>query len=171
MSYQGQHNPVLVTASINAPLAPGNIPVAIPGLPQGLTFPFPIAGKAADGFFTKAVTVDFASLVTGAEGNTGLVINPDSSGNFTITVKHGTVTCRVLSILFKAQQLMGTLLPIFTFSVSYRDNNMVPPETHDGFNCLIARPPDVSFGANVGDLAWPFVSATIVSNYSARPTS
>jgi hypothetical protein len=168
MSSEGIHNPVLVSATIGTPLAPGNIAVNIPGLPQGLTFPFPILGKAADGFFTKASSVDFASLVTGAENNTAIVINPNDSGNFTITLQHGTLACRILSILFNAQKLMGLALPIFTFPVSYRDNNCTPAETHDGFNCLIMRSPDVSYGAQPGTLAWGFVATTIISNNSSR---
>jgi len=172
MSSIGTFNPALVTASIQAPIAPGNIPVVIPGLLPGLTFPFPLVNaKAADGFFAKASTVDFASLVSGAEGNTGLVVNPDDSGNFTITLKHGTIACQILSVLFNAQKLMGTQLPTFTFNVNYRDNNCFPPETHDGFGCLIMRSPDVSYGATIGDIVWGFVSTRIVSNLSSRPVS
>ena len=170
MSYEGQYHPKLVTASIMAPVSPIG-PVIIPGLPSGLKFPFTIPGKAADGFFAKAVTTDFATLVTGAEGNTSIVCNPDASGNFTITLQHGTIGCRILGILFSAQRLIGEgQLPPFTFNVSYRDNNCTPPETHAGFDCLIARPPDVSFGASLGTLAWSFVAATIASNYSSRLT-
>jgi hypothetical protein len=143
--------------------------VAIPGLPEGLSFPFTISNKAADGFFTKTQTVDNFSLVTGAEGNTSLISNLDASGNFTITVQHGTQACRVLSILFQAQKLIGEgQLPAFTFPVSYFDINQTPPETHSGFDCLIARSPDVSYGASLGTVAWSFVSATIVSNFSSR---
>lgn len=171
MAYEGQYHPKLVTASILAPTGFGGVPIQIPGLPQGLQFPFPIVGRAADGFFTKTRTTDFATLVTGAEGNTSIVINPDQSGNFTITVQHGTLACRVLGILFAAQELIGEgQIPPFTFPVGYRDNNCTPPETHSGFNCLIARPPDVSYGASLGTLAWSFVSATVISNYGSRPT-
>lgn len=170
MATEGIYHPKLVTATIGGPTGFGGIPIQIPGLPQGLQFPFPITGRAADGFFTKARTTDFATLVTGAEGNTSIVLNADQSGNFTITVQHGTIACRVLGILFAAQELIGEgQIPPFTFPVSYRDNNQLPPETHSGFNCLIARPPDVSFGASLGTLAWMFVSATVISNYSSRP--
>ena len=169
MSFEGIYNPVLVTAVINAPSGAGGASIDIPNLPQGFNFPFPIAGKAADGFFTKARTTDFATIVTGAEGNSSLVINPDQSGNFAITLQHGTDACRALSLLYQAQELMGAgQLPPFTFSVAYRDNNCTPPETHTGFNCLIGRTPDTSFGASLGTLVWPFVSATIISNHSAR---
>jgi hypothetical protein len=168
MSYEGSHNPLLVTATIGTPLAPFNVPVVIPGLPAGINFPFAIPGKAADGFFTNTMSADFASLVTGAEGNTGIVINMDASSNFAITLQHGTIGNRALSILYNAQRLMGTQLPIFTFPVAYRDNNNTPPETHDGFNCLIAKRPDVSYGASIGTLVWGFVSVTTVSNFSSR---
>ena len=171
MSYEGQYHPKLVTASIGAPLAALGISVDLPGLPQGLQFPFAITGRATDGFFAKTRTTDFASLVTGAEGNTSIVLNPDQSGNFTITLQHGTIGCRVLSILYAAQELIGEgQLPPFTFNVSYRDNNSTPPETHEGLNCLIARPPDMTFGASLGTLAWSFVAATVISNYSSRLT-
>lgn len=170
-TFEGVHHPILVTATVGAPTALGGAPLVIPNLPQGFSFPFVITGRAADGFFTNTATTDFASLVSGAEGNTGIVINPDESSNFAITLQHGTVACRNLSILFNAQRLIGTLLPPFTFGVAYRDNNCQPPETHDGFNCLIMRRPDVSYGASYGTLVWAFVAARTVSNYSARPTA
>lgn len=171
MSYEGQYHSKLVTATIGPPTAPGGIPVALPNLPQGFSFPFSVLGRAADGFFTKARTTDSVSLVTGAEGNTSLVIDPNASGNFTITLQHGTVSCRALSLLFTAQELIGEgQLPFFTFNVTYRDNNQTPPETHAGFNCLIMREPDVSFGASLGTVVWGFVSATVKSNFSSRLT-
>jgi hypothetical protein len=168
MSYEGQYNPKLVTATVAPPGVLG-VPIPIPGLPQGFTFPYSITGRAADGFFTKARTVDSVTLVTGAEGNTSLVVNPDTSGNFAITLQHGTLGCRLLSILYSAQSLMGEgQIPPFTFSVTYRDNNQTPPETHAAFNCLIARSPDVSFGASLGTVVWGFVAASVVSNFSSR---
>lgn len=169
MSFEGTYHPKLVTATVALPTAPAGVPLNIPGLPSGLSFPFTITGRAADGFFTKTNTVDFASLVTGAEGNTSIVLNPDDSGNLAITVQHGTIGCRVLSILFSAQRLIGEgQLPPFTFPVTYRDNNCTPPETHAGFNCMIARSPDVSFGASLGTVVWSFVAARVISNFSSR---
>ena len=167
--YEGQYAPLLVTATIGAPVNPilGNI--QIPGLPQGLSFPATISGRAADGFYTKTATTDSVSLLSGAEGNVQLVHNHDASGNFAITLNHGTLFCRLLSILFAAQKLIGDgQLPAFTFPVTYRDNNSVPAETHEAFNCLIMRNPDVSFGASVGTVAWSFVSTRIISNFSSR---
>ena len=169
MSYEGQYAPLLVTATVGAPTNPivGNI--QIPGLPQGFTFPATVTNRAADAFFTKTATTDSVSMVSGAEGNVQLVHNHDASGNFTITVQHGGLFNRLFSILFAAQKLIGTgQLPPFTFPVTYRDNNSVPPETHEGFNCLIMRNPDVSYGASVGTVAWAFVSTDIISNFSSR---
>lgn len=167
-NFEGLYHPKLVTATVLLPTSPVGA-LVIPGLPSGLKFPYTIIGKAADGFYTKTQTVDFASLVTGAEGNTSIVINPDDSGNFTITLQHGTIGNRILSILFSAQRLIGEgQLPPFTFPVTYRDNNCVPPETHAGFNCMIARSPDVSFGASLGTVVWSFISAKVISNFSSR---
>ena len=169
MSYEGTYAPKLVTAQIGLPKTPLGVDVTIPGLPQSYSFPYTISGRAADGFFTKALAEDTVSMITGAEGNTQLVLNHNESGNFTITVHHGTRACRLFSLLFKAQRLIGSgQLPPFTFPVHYRDLSCTPPETHTGFNCMIMRDPDISFGASVGTVVWGFVSATIVSNLSSR---
>ena len=169
MSYEGQYAPKLVTATIGAPVNPvvGNI--QIPGLPQGLTLPFVVTNRAADAFFTKTATTDSVSLVSGAEGNNQLVHNHDASGNFTITLNHGGLYNRLFSSLFAAQKLIGEgQLPPFTFPITYRDNNSTPPETHEAFNCLIMRNPDVSYGASLSTIAWAFVSTDIISNFSSR---
>ena len=169
MSYEGQYAPKLVTATVGIPQNPllGNI--VIPGLPNGLTFPVIVTGRAADAFFTKTATTDSVSLVSGAEGNNQLVHNHDASGNFTITLQHGSFYNRLLSIVFSAQKLIGSgQLPPFTFPVVYRDSNSVPAETHEASHCLIMRNPDVSFGASLGTIAWAFVATEIVSNFGNR---
>lgn len=167
-SYEGQYHPKLVTATILAPQSALG-PVAIPGLPQGFNFPFAVIGRAADGFFTRARATDSVTTPVGAEGNAQHVYNADESGDFVITVNQGTLTCVVLSALYKAQSLIGEgQLPPFTFNVEYRDNNCFPAETHTGFNCLIARLPDTSFGASVGTLVWTFRSAQQLANFGAR---
>jgi hypothetical protein len=170
MAYEGQYNPKLVTCSIAAPSAALGIPVLIPGLPSGVVLPFTLVGKAADNFFSITNTADMVSMITGADGNTTHVINNDESGNFSIVIRRGSIGNRVLSILFRAQRLIGQgQLPPFTFPVTVRDNNATPPTTHAGFNCMILRQPDDTFGASDADVTWGFVAATLISNFSSRP--
>jgi hypothetical protein len=169
MSYEGQYNPKLVTCSLAAPSAALGIPVAIPNLPAGVVLPYTIVGKAADNFFAITNTTDMVSMITGADGNTSLAINPDESGQIAITIKRASLGNRVLSILFRAQRLIGQgQLPAFTFPVTVRDNNATPPTTHAGFNCMILRQPDDTFGMSDGDITWGFVAPTLISNFSSR---
>ena len=168
MSYEGQYHPLLVTASIGAPVNPVLGPITIPGLPQGFSFPLVIPGRAADGFFTKTATVDTVSMVAGAEGNVQHIFSHDESGTVNVTVNHRTLACRALSILFAAQKLIGQgQLPRFTFPVTLTDANCTPPEVHEAFNCLIMRNPDVTWGASLGTITWAFASPTIISNMSS----
>ncbi|GAF71244.1 unnamed protein product, partial [marine sediment metagenome] len=160
-------HPKLVTASIGAAVAV--LPIVIPGLPQGLSFPYPITGRAADSFFTTTNNTPMASTQMGAEGNGTLVISADESGVMTISVTAGSAANRILSILFRAQRLIGSgQLPAFSFPVTYRDNNKLPPETHEGINCMIAQQPDVDYGAADGTIPWGFVAVTLISNFSSR---
>jgi hypothetical protein len=170
MAYEGQYNSKLVTCTIAAPAGALGVPIAIPNLPQGVTFPFTIAGKATDNFFTVTNTADMVSMVTGADGNTSHVISPDESGNISVVIKRAAFFNQVLSILFRAQRLIGAgQIPPFTFNVTVRDNNATPPTSHAGFNCLILRQPDDTFGASDGEITWGFVAATLVSNFAGRP--
>ncbi len=172
MSNEGTYAPLLVTAEIGIPVTPVGIQVPIPGLPQGITLPFTITGRAPDGFFTKTATVDTISMVSGAEGNVQHIFNHDRSGNVTVTVQHGTLSCRLLSILFNAQTLIGEgQLPAFKFPVTLRDNNSTPPEVHEAFNCMIMRNPDVSFGASLGTIVWSFAATDLISHLSSRGVS
>lgn len=169
MSYEGQYNPKLVTCTIAGPLAALGIPLALPALPNGFSFPFTVVGRAADNFFNITNAADMVSMVVGAEGNPTHVISNDESGNIAITLSRGSPSNRALSILYRAQRLIGQgQLPPFTFGVTVRDNNAVPPTTHLGLKCLILRQPDDQFGAGDGSITWGFVAAQIISNFSAR---
>jgi hypothetical protein len=169
MSHEGLYNPVLVTCSVAAPTGAFNVPINIPGLPTGVTLPFTMVGRAADNFFSVANAVDMISMSVGAEGNATHVFNEDQSGSFSIVLTRGSLSNRVLSILFKAQRLIGAgQLPPFTFGVVVRDNNAIPATTHSGFQCLIQRQPDDAFGAADGTITWGFMAAQIVSNFSGR---
>lgn len=169
MSHEGLYTPKLVTCTIAAPTGAFNVPVAIPGLPAGVTLPFTVVGKAADNFFSVTNAVDMISMSVGAEGNATHVFNEDESGSFSVVCTRGGFSNRVLSIMFRAQRLIGAgQLPPFTYGVAIRDNNAIPPTTHTGFQCLITRQPDDSFGAADGTITWGFMAAQIVSNFSGR---
>ena len=168
-TYEGQYHAKLVTCTIGGPLAALGVPVTIPGLPQGITLPYTVVGKAADNFFSVTNAADMVSAVIGADGNATHVVNADESGNITVNVTRGGEFNRVMSILFRAQRLIGAgQLPPFTFNVGVRDNNATPATTHSAFNCMILRQPDDTFGASDGEIAWGFVAARLVSNFSAR---
>jgi len=171
MSYEGQYHPKLVNATVGGPVAGGGLTVAAAALqlPQGVSLPYTVQGKSADNFFATANTSDMVTMAVGADGGTTHVVNADESGNFTLTLKHGTFACFMLSRLFRAQRLIGQgQLPPFTFPVTYRDPTCTPAETHEALNCLILRQPDMSFGASLADVTWGFVAATVISNFGAR---
>lgn len=168
-NYEGQYNPKLVTCIVSGPLSALGAPIPLPALPAQLKFPLTIVGRAADNFFNVTNSADMVSLSVGADGAASFVINNDESGNFTINTTRGTRSNQALSILFRAQRLIGEgQLPPFTFGVSIRDNNATPPTTHQGFKCLILRQPDDAFGAGDGTIAWGFLAAQVVSNFSGR---
>lgn len=170
MSFEGIYNPKLVTATVSPPSGALGVAISIPGLPEGITLPWTVSGKAADSFFSVTNTADMVSMVVGADGNISHVISQDESGNFSVVIKRGGRTNQVLSILYRAQRLMGAgQLPPFTFSVAVRDNNATPPTTHNGFNCLIVRQPDDTFGASDGEITWGFAAAQVISNFGSRP--
>lgn len=171
MSYEGLYNPKLVTCTISGPIGALGVPVPLPNLPAQVSFPLTVVGRATDNFFTVTNTTDHTSMVVGAEGNVTHVLNPDESGNVSIVLTRGTFSNTALSVLYRAQRLIGAgQLPPFTFGVSVRDNNATPPTTHQAFKCLILRQPDDAFGASDGTITWGFVAAQIVSNYSGRLT-
>lgn len=168
-THEGIYTPKLVTCTVGAPAGIGGLPVAIPGLPSGVTLPFTVVGRAADNFFTVTNTADMVSFATGAEGNVTHVLNEDESGNIAVVLTRGGFYNRVLSILFRAQRLIGSgQIAPFTFNVTIRDNNAVPPTSHAGFHCLITRQPDDAFGAGDGTITWGFMAAQIISNFSGR---
>jgi hypothetical protein len=168
-SHEGQYNPRLVTCSIAGAVGALNIPLVIPNLPAGIAFPATVVGRAADNFFNVTNAADMVSMAVGAEGNATHVINNDETGNISIVLTRGSFFNRVMSILFRAQRLIGEgQLPPFTFGVKIRDNNAVPATQHTGLNCMILRQPDDAFGASDGEITWGFVAAQIVSNYSGR---
>ena len=167
--HEGLYLPQLITCTLGAPAGIGGLPVQIPGLPAGLVFPFTVTGRAADNFFSVTNTTDMVSMSIGAEGNATHVINADESGSVAIVLTRGSPYNRALSILFRAQRLIGQgQLPPFTFGVSIRDNNSIPPTSHAAFQCLITRQPDDAFGASDGQITWGFMAAQIVSNFSGR---
>lgn len=169
MSYEGPYNSKLVTCTIDAPTGALGVPIQIPNLPQGVTFPFTVIGKSADNFFTVTNATDMITTVVGADGNVSHVVSPDESGNISIVLKRGSFFNFVMGKLFRAQRLIGEgQLPPFTFGATVRDNNATPPTTHAGFNCMILRQPDDTFGASDGEITWGLVAATLVSNFSGR---
>jgi len=155
--------------TIGAPAGIAGIPIPIPGLPAGFQFPLIITGRTTDSFYAIANATDMVTTAVGTEGLVTHVINADESGSVTVNLKQGTLAVRALGILFRAQRLIGEgQLPAFTFPVGVRDNNCTPPETHDALNCLILRQPDVTFGAGEPEIAFGFVAARIISNWSSR---
>lgn len=169
MSHEGIYTPKLVTCTVGAPAGIGGLPVAIPGLPAGVTLPFSMVGRAADNFFSVTNATDMISMSVGAEGNATHVFNEDETGSISVVLTRGSPYNRVLSILFRAQRLIGAgQLPPFTFGVQVRDNNAVPPTSHAAFQALIMRQPDDAFGAGDGTITWGFMAAQIVSNFSGR---
>jgi hypothetical protein len=167
--HEGLYTPKLITCTIAAPAGISGLPVQVPGLPDGLTLPFTVTGRAADNFFSVTNATDMISMSVGAEGNATHVINSDETGNISIVLTRGSFYNRVLSILFRAQRLIGEgAVPPFTFGVTIRDNNALPPTSHAAFQCLIMRQPDDAFGAADGTITWGFMAAQIVSNFSGR---
>lgn len=168
-NYEGQYHPQLVTCTIAAPTGALGVAVQIPGLPQGITLPWSVTGKATDNFFSVSNAADMVTMAVGADGNVSHVVNADESGNISIVLKRGSLSNQVLSVLFRAQRLIGQgQLPPFTFGVQVTDNNTLPPTTHKGFNCMILRQPDDAFGASDGEITWGFVAAQLISNFSGR---
>ncbi len=169
MSHEGLYTPKLVTFTVAAPAGAFGLPINIPGLPAGVTLPFTVVGKAADNFFSVTNATDMISMSVGAEGNATHVFNEDETGSFAVVLTRGALSNRLLSVLYRAQRLIGAgQLPPFTFGVAIRDNNAIPPTTHTGFQCLITRQPDDAFGAADGTITWGFMAAQVVSNFSGR---
>ena len=151
---------------IGTPVGPLAVPVAIPGLPEGVGFPFVMSGRPADEFASADRNTDSVTLEVGTDGEGVFNITFDKSGTMTITVMETSFLNIALSLAHTA--MTNEVAPLlFTLPVKYNDPFAISKNVIAS-NCVIQRPPPMTFGATAGTNAWVLLAHQVEINHGAR---
>lgn len=113
----------------------------------------------ADGVPIKASRAgDNATFTVGLDGHTGAVINPNKSGEITLTLLQTSASNAVLTSMFKlsAQGFIGSpSVPISITDLSSTGTSVFAAKCH------LKRAPDLELGLEIGKPEWVFYAEDI----------
>lgn len=162
----GFYVPGKVQIVIGVPVGPASVPVDIPGLPEGVGFPFTATGRGTDEFATASRTTDSVTLEVGLDGEGVFNVTFDRSGTLTLTFMKFSFLNIALSAAHNAMQ--NPINPLlFTLPVKYNDPYAVN-RSMTARDCVVQRPPDWSAAASEGENAWSLLAHETSFNHGAR---
>ena len=164
--FAGFYVPGKVQIIIGTPVGPAAAPVTIPGLPEGIGFPFIATGRGTDEFANATRNTDSVTLEVGTDGEGVFNVTFDRSGTLTLTFKKFSFLNIALSAAHNA--LTNPISPLlFTLPVKYNDPYAIN-RNMTARNCIVQRPPDWIAAAQEGENAWVLLAHEADLNHGAR---